>query len=95
MSEKEWNPKPCPFCGSDDIWKRYNYARYSYMAYIECGMCGARTRAASINKEVPADETIWDHFVFTRLTDLWNMRKIPPRGDRPTDEQREAEKWDD
>ena len=37
--------KPCPFCGSDEITAWYQGTKYGRIAYVECDICGAKTKA--------------------------------------------------
>ena len=38
--------RPCPFCGGDSFtaWVRQG-SKYTRLVYLECDLCGARTRA--------------------------------------------------
>ena len=39
--------KDCPFCGSKDVSLWYKGVRYGRIAYAECDMCGATSKAFS------------------------------------------------
>lgn len=64
----------CPFCGNDQIYTRYNGSRSGRFYYLECDLCGARTRGVCVpfNKLQDMDE--WDNEAVERVTRLWNRR---------------------
>ena len=71
--------KPCPFCGGDDIYTKYNGGKYGRFYYVECSTCGARTRGVLRPwREVPdnrdQDEHEWDCEAAIRAESLWDRR---------------------
>ena len=66
--------KPCPFCGGDDIYTKYNGAKHGRFYYIECNTCGGRTRGACIPFS-EAQEHEWDNRAVNTVTMLWNQRR--------------------
>lgn len=40
--------KPCPFCGCETPWLKYNTSRSAFMFYyVECPTCGAKSKTVS------------------------------------------------
>lgn len=39
--------KPCPFCGSKEVSLWYKGVRYGKIAFAECDICGAKSKAFS------------------------------------------------
>lgn len=66
------NLKGCPFCGSDEISAWYKGVRYGRIAYVECDVCGAKSKAFSYySRDEEFDEK--DRGVI-RAVDAWNRR---------------------
>ena len=69
--------KSCPFCGSDDVFLKYNGAKHGLFYYVECAVCGGRTRGACRPwKDVPdgTDKHEWDCAAAEIVTLLWERR---------------------
>lgn len=68
--------KECPFCGSDQAVMKYNGAKHGRFYYIECEICGGRTRGVCRPfRDIPNDDpNEWDNrYAHTAIT-LWNQR---------------------
>lgn len=67
----------CPFCGSDSISAKYNGSRYNRRYYfIECDICGARTRGEGIKNDILTDEKEWDNDALWKSVSCWNQRAV-------------------
>lgn len=66
--------KSCPFCGSDEIMLKYNGSRHGRFYYMECDVCGGRTRGICVpTKELDGlDE--WNNDAAAKVERLWNRR---------------------
>lgn len=68
--------KSCPFCGCDDIYIKYNGAKHGRFYYVECQLCGGRTRGACrpySDIQTPDDHE-WDCTQAKAVGMLWNRR---------------------
>lgn len=71
--------KACPFCGSEEIYMKYNGGRFGDFYYAECAICGSRTRGVCRPyKELPIadeeDKHEWDNNAANAVRVLWNQR---------------------
>ena len=68
--------KPCPFCGNDECAGWHKYAKYGWIYYIECEVCGARTKAfGQKDKQDPNDGSgVWADPGYKAAKDAWNRR---------------------
>lgn len=68
--------KSCPFCGSKDSYLKYNGAKFGRFYYVECAVCGGRTRGIcrSYNDIPQVDDHEWDCCEANLVTLLWNRR---------------------
>lgn len=67
--------KGCPFCGSDKVSIAYNASRFGKFYYfVECAICGARTRGEPIAQEARADE--WENPAAEKSAACWNQRAV-------------------
>lgn len=76
--------KPCPFCGSEDIvWSWNHSSKWGYFAFVKCDECGAQTKIQPIPSELCDGEDFsnhdnmefWRSKPFQKVTELWNQRK--------------------
>lgn len=63
--------KPCPFCGCHAASLTQRDARYGLIVYVECQICGARTKPVG-TKEDSGDD--WDTPACYSAAKLWNTR---------------------
>ena len=73
--------KPCPFCGSEEIFMKYNGARHGRFYYVECAIRGGRTRGAcrpytDIPSHDEEDPREWDNKAANTVVILWNQRSV-------------------
>ena len=67
--------KPCPFCG-DEASKTWENGRYGPFGYIECDLCGARSKTQKLirKSEYDTEEEFWNQEAFGILVKRWNRR---------------------
>ena len=65
----------CPFCG-DVASKISDSGRYGPFGYVECELCGARTKTRKIisRTKFDTDEEFWDQDAFEAIVRSWNRR---------------------
>lgn len=71
--------KACPFCGSNEAFLKYNGAKHGYFYYVECTICGGRTRGVCRPwRDVPSgtldDPDEWTNQYAVTAKKLWNQR---------------------
>lgn len=74
--------KRCPFCGAKDINVWCNSGRYGRFVYVECRVCGARTKSRGVGKcsylkECKSTDDCCREYALQRIEDsisAWNMR---------------------
>ena len=75
--------KPCPFCGAgvENIFIKRNTSKHGIFYYIECAICGGRTRGIcrpwSDIKDPEKEETHeerWQNDQAMTVSMLWNRR---------------------
>ena len=69
----------CPFCGSDNVYLKYNGAKHGRFYYVECAICGGRTRGVcrpytDIPRSDEPDEHEWDCMAAINAEVLWERR---------------------
>lgn len=64
--------KPCPFCG-DTATVYTQIGRHGVFAYIECDLCGCKTKVVGSKYEVD-DERFFDSIAYITLETAWNRR---------------------
>lgn len=65
--------KACPFCGNDSATWYTQYGGHGYFAWVECDLCGARTK--SVSASVAADNPAFLESIAAKKTcDAWNRR---------------------
>lgn len=69
--------KPCPFCGND-AQLDYNVGKYGMFCYVECVLCGARSRTRPL-PQAPYEfdkneDAFWNQVEFDFVARLWNKR---------------------
>lgn len=64
--------KPCPFCG-DNAALYYSSGRYGCFCYVECDLCGAKSKAVSMGTRNPDDDWAESLPAFKAI-DAWNRR---------------------
>lgn len=72
------NLKPCPFCGSDKIAIVHQHSSKfeAYYSKVECGVCGAGTRAVeNFECSNPESEAMKNGRSVSEVIELWNNRK--------------------
>lgn len=73
--------KPCPFCGSDEVFIHWQGARYGRAIYfVKCEKCGAETRAFSLRadtSELKGSPKEWDNSAAFNALESWNRRAAP------------------
>lgn len=65
--------KPCPFCGHEEISVYTQYGRYGYFAWVECDLCGARSKTLKSTNRADSPEFSVSA-VACKLLDAWNRR---------------------
>lgn len=68
--------KPCPFCaGEASLWR--NVGRYGLFGYVQCDVCGARTKPQKIEhmREFESEESFWNQPGYKAAGNAWNTRK--------------------
>ena len=68
--------KKCPFCGSEASFL-FETGRYGPFGYVECDLCGARTKTKKVVKNFPIEdneEAFWNQPAFLSLENAWNKR---------------------
>lgn len=64
--------KPCPFCGGE-AYLNSRYAKYGYMVFVRCDVCGAEGKKFNSYDEPPSSVD-WDNSACRAATRFWNMR---------------------
>jgi len=66
--------KPCPFCGSNDIYiyRKYTSRTRCYITYAHCELCGASSKAHKYESD--DKEINWDDVGCRKAIDSWNRR---------------------
>ena len=65
----------CPFCG--DIGRKvFNVGQYGAFGYIECDLCGAKTKSAKLisPKMFESEEAFWTQRAWEPVIRNWNRR---------------------
>ena len=65
--------KPCPFCGSECT-VTWTEGKYGKFAFIECDLCGARSKAFGNVIDKRDERLFWDQPAFTKAIKAWNRR---------------------
>ena len=65
--------KPCPFCNSESVYLMSQPGRYGRYAWVECDLCGARSKSFSTKFYVPEDK-LPETLAFERAKNAWNRR---------------------
>lgn len=69
--------KTCPFCGNDAL-LTYNTGKYGAFCYVECELCGARSKTKLLprkpNEFYRNQEEFWEQDEFEVVAKLWNIR---------------------
>ena len=63
---------PCPFCKSDEVALWYKRARYGRISFVECEICGGRSKAFSYYGT--GDEVDINDQGAKRAVAAWNRR---------------------
>ena len=66
--------KMCPFCGSGEIYLRSSGTRYGVLAFVECGVCGAKTKAYKKGNVDPESEGFFTDSASILAKTAWNRR---------------------
>ena len=68
--------KQCPFCGSSgsSLWARWYRKTSKYYVWVQCDVCGAKTRGVP-GTEVDPEDNNWDDEACRDALALWNTRK--------------------
>lgn len=67
--------KPCPFCG--DVGRRvFNNGQYGAFGYIECDLCGAKTKSVKLlpPKQFADEVSFWAQIAWAPTIRNWNRR---------------------
>lgn len=66
--------KSCPFCGNNvgDLCSNYSYKVQKHFVWVECGVCGARSKAISSDDDPTVSE--WQNKQCQKVISAWNMR---------------------
>ena len=69
--------KRCPFCGDDNAAAVASTGKYGIFVYIECGLCGARSRTFKYQGVSPAsiDDVDWLNGGVLLAREAWNRRE--------------------
>lgn len=70
MSSKKL--KKCPFCGSREVYLNSKWARYGYMVFVKCDICGGQTRV--FNSHTNPDDDDWENAQCKQAMAAWNRR---------------------
>lgn len=62
---------PCPFCGGEAYMNKRG-SRFGPICFVKCEVCGAQTRAKSIEESVESDD--WNDAQMFTVESLWNNR---------------------
>ena len=70
----ETRMKPCPFCGQDAVRldRAYSNRSKKYFTWIECDVCGARSKAVTSNDD--PESVGWDNMACRKAVSAWNVR---------------------
>ena len=69
--------KRCPFCGSDRVMVAFNPSRFNKRYYyVECTICGCRTRGEAIFEINISDENEWENVAVEKSVACWNQRAV-------------------
>lgn len=63
----------CPFCGGH-AFRSFQVGRRGGFGWVECEVCGARTKTAAVHGDPDEDEGFWEQDAYVRLSRLWNKR---------------------
>ena len=74
--------KQCPFCGNNNasVYRNYNSGCRKYFVWVECDVCGAKTKAATPYSD-PAENDGWDNAACRKVCAAWNLRAGDPDGE--------------
>lgn len=61
--------KACPFCGGAAWVKVKSFDAFNTVAYVECELCGARTKVVEEGPKVPS------YIAIEKARELWNQRE--------------------
>lgn len=66
--------KRCPFCGNDasDLCSNYSHRMRTYFVWVECGICGARSKAVTSSDDL--FDTGFDNRACQKVISAWNAR---------------------
>lgn len=69
----EMELKLCPFCGQQaGLYSNYSNRARKYFVWVECDICGGRSKAATSNN-APEDEE-WENVACRKVVSAWNAR---------------------
>lgn len=65
----------CPFCG-DRAFKEINVGKYGFYGWIECSLCGAKSRTVKLLdlKEFRVEGDFWSQRSWDTAVHSWNRR---------------------
>lgn len=66
--------KPCPFCGSREVYLLFNEAKNGLFYYVGCGTCGGRTRGIFRDYRSVHDADTMDCSEARKAISLWERR---------------------
>lgn len=73
--DKQYDIKPCPFCGGKAILERSHRAfidaKTCKVAFVRCSKCNARTSRVPLSKYGATSHSIWAE---KEAVDNWNRR---------------------
>lgn len=74
--------KQCPFCGNNKaaMYRNYSSGYRKYFVWVECDVCGAKTKAAMSYSD-PAGDDDWDNAACGKARAAWNLRAGDPDGE--------------
>ena len=66
----------CPFCG-DKAYRIYSVGQYGTFGYIECGLCGCKTRSVKVlaPSQFKTELDFYEQKAWEPVERNWNRRK--------------------
>ena len=64
--------KPCPFCGSEYVYGRWEAGRYGVFYFVKCDICGGQGGTVSAKHNVKNE---WENEFYEAAKEKWNNRK--------------------